>query len=81
MGLAERANSVPGPGQVLVRMRASSVNYRDLSTIEDPESRNIAYPRIPNSDGAGEVLATGANVRRFKPGARVAATFFQRWVE
>ena len=37
------------------------------------------YPRIPNSDGAGEVLAVGAGVTRFAPGDRVAGTFFQRW--
>ena len=62
--LAERPAPHPGPGEVLVRMRASSVNYRDLLTILDPESRAIPYPRIPNSDGAGEVLAIGPGVTR-----------------
>lgn len=81
LALNQRDDPVPGPGQVLVRVRASSVNYRDLSTVEDPEPRGIAYPRIPNSDGAGEVLETGLDVTRFKPGDRVAATFFQRWVD
>jgi NADPH:quinone reductase-like Zn-dependent oxidoreductase len=75
--LADRPR--PEPGEVLVRMRASSINYRDLLTILDPESRGLRYPRIPNSDGAGEVLAVGPGVTRFKPGARVAGTFFQRW--
>jgi NADPH:quinone reductase-like Zn-dependent oxidoreductase len=77
--LAERPDPHPGPGEVLVRMRASSVNYRDLLTILDPETRAIPYPRIPNSDGAGEVLAIGPGVTRFAPGDRVAGTFFQRW--
>ncbi|MDX1513459.1 MAG: NAD(P)-dependent alcohol dehydrogenase, partial [Gammaproteobacteria bacterium] len=81
LALNQRDDPRPGPSQVLVRVRASSVNYRDLSTIENPEARNIPYPRIPNSDGAGEVLETGQGVRRFKPGDRVAATFFQRWVD
>ncbi|HEY5701031.1 MAG TPA: NAD(P)-dependent alcohol dehydrogenase [Gammaproteobacteria bacterium] len=81
LALSERDEPIPGPGQVLVRIHASSVNYRDLSTIEDPESRGITYPRVPNSDGAGEVLQTGPHVTRFKPGDRVAATFFQRWVD
>lgn len=81
LALSQRAEPVPGPGEVLVRVRASSVNYRDLSTIEHPEARNIAYPRIPNSDGAGEVLEVGDGVTRIKPGDRVAATFFQRWVD
>jgi NADPH:quinone reductase-like Zn-dependent oxidoreductase len=77
--LAERPTPAPGPGEVLVRMRASALNYRDLMTILDPESRAIPYPRIPNSDGAGEVLAIGPGVTRFAPGDRVAGTFFQRW--
>jgi NADPH:quinone reductase-like Zn-dependent oxidoreductase len=77
--LAVRQSPAPGPGEVLVRIRASSLNYRDLMTILDPESRAIPYPRIPNSDGAGEVLAIGPGVTRFAPGDRVAGTFFQRW--
>jgi NADPH:quinone reductase-like Zn-dependent oxidoreductase len=77
--LGERPRPEPGPGEVLVRVHASSVNYRDLVTIEDPEARNIAYPRIPNSDCAGEVIAVGPGVSRFKAGDRVAGCFFQRW--
>ena len=77
--LADRPTPEPGPGEVLVRIRASSINYRDLSTILDPASRRLPYPRIPNSDGAGEVLAVGPGVTRFTPGDRVAGTFFQRW--
>ena len=79
--LAERPSPEPGPGEVLVRIRASALNYRDLMTILDPESRAIPYPRIPNSDGAGEVLALGPGVSRFAPGERVAGTFFQRWAD
>lgn len=71
----------PGPGQVLIRVRASSINYRDLATIEDPVSRNLPYPRIPNSDGAGEVVEVGDGVTRFKPGDRVCGTFFQGWID
>ncbi|HSS64274.1 MAG TPA: NAD(P)-dependent alcohol dehydrogenase [Gammaproteobacteria bacterium] len=77
----ERAEPRPGPAQVVVRVRASSVNYRDLSTIEDPVSRNLPYPRVPNSDGVGEVVEVGEGVTRFRPGERVAATFFQRWAD
>lgn len=77
--LSERPAPQPGPGEVLVRIRASALNYRDLMTITDPVSRRVLYPRIPNSDGAGDVLAVGAGVTRFKPGDRVAGTFFQRW--
>ena len=77
--LADRPSPEPGTGEVLVRMRAASLNYRDLMTVQDPEGRRLPYPRIPNSDGAGEVVAIGAGVSRFKPGDRVAGCFFQRW--
>jgi NADPH:quinone reductase-like Zn-dependent oxidoreductase len=77
--LAERPTPEPGPGEVLVRMRASALNYRDLLTVTDPVGRNLPYPRIPNSDGAGEVLAIGPGVTRFAVGDRVAGCFFQRW--
>jgi len=79
LALAERPVPEPGPGEVLVRIRASSLNYRDLTTIEDPVSRNLPYPRIPNSDGAGEVVAAGAGVQNVAVGDRVAGTFFQHW--
>src|SRR3546814_3543812 len=71
----------PGPGEVRVRRRANAINYRDLSVIGDPAGRNIALPRIPNSDGAGEVLAVGAGVTEFAVGDRVASCFFQNWTD
>ncbi len=77
--LAERPSPAPGPGEVLVRMRASALNYRDLLTVTDPVGRNLPYPRIPNSDGVGEVLAVGSGATRFAVGDRVAGCFFQRW--
>ena len=73
--LADRPSPEPGHGEVLVRMRASSVNYRDPVTVEDPG------PRVPNSDGAGEVVAVGPGVTEFAPGDRVAGCFFRRWVD
>lgn len=77
--LTERPSPTPGHGEVLVKMQASSLNYRDLMTVRDPAGRNLPYPRIPNSDGAGEVLAVGPGVSQFQPGDRVAGCFFQRW--
>ncbi len=79
LALTERPGPRPGPGQVLVRLRANAINYRDLLNVLDPAARGIATPRIPNSDGAGDVVETGAGVTRFKPGDRVVASFFQRW--
>ena len=60
--LAHVAVPEPGPGEVKIRVRASSINYRDLNTVRDPEGRKLPYPRIPNSDAAGEVVAVGAGV-------------------
>ncbi|MEQ8356206.1 MAG: NAD(P)-dependent alcohol dehydrogenase [Kiloniellaceae bacterium] len=79
--LAEVSLPAPGPGEVRVRLRANSINYRDLSVISDPAARGIPLPRIPNSDGAGEVLAVGAGVGDFAPGDRVAGCFFQNWID
>jgi len=77
--LNDRPEPAPGPGQVLVRVHASSLNYRDLSTIEDPVSRGLSLPTIPNSDAAGEVVAIGSGVEGITNGDRVMGCFFQDW--
>lgn len=78
--LVERPDPTPGPRQILVRVRASSLNYRDLLTIEAKSARAAPKPDlIPLSDGAGEVVAVGPGVTRFKTGDRVAGCFMQRW--
>ena len=69
----------PGHGQVLVRIRAASLNYRDLLVISGSYSRNLPLPLIPLSDGAGEVVDVGAGVGSWLPGDRVVGTFFQDW--
>ncbi|MCP5155520.1 MAG: NAD(P)-dependent alcohol dehydrogenase [Ectothiorhodospiraceae bacterium] len=79
LALGERPAPEPGPGEVLVRVHASSINYRDLATIENPTPRGIVYPRVPNSDAAGEVVAVGPGVERVRVGERVMSTFFRRW--
>jgi NADPH:quinone reductase-like Zn-dependent oxidoreductase len=79
LALVERETPRPGPGEVLVRLRASSLNFRDLSTVLDPLGRGLKLPLVPNSDAAGEVVEIGAGVTRFKPGDRVIGLFFQRW--
>lgn len=78
--IEEQATPAPGPGQVLVRVKAASLNYRDLLVIKGLYSRNLPLPLVPLSDGAGEVAAVGAGVSRFKTGDRVAAAFMQTWV-
>lgn len=79
LALNERPSPRPGPGEVLVRMRANSINYRDLVTIENAAARGISFPLIPNSDGAGDVVAVGDGVTGVAPGDRVASCFFQDW--
>lgn len=77
--LADVAVPEPGPGEVRVKIAASSINFRDLMTIKDPVARGLPYPRVPNSDGAGTVTAVGAGVTGVKVGDRVASCFFQDW--
>jgi NADPH:quinone reductase-like Zn-dependent oxidoreductase len=71
----------PGRGQVLVRLRAASLNYRDLGVSRGGSARGPAPPNlVPLSDGAGEVAEIGAGVTRVKPGDRVAGIFMQTWI-
>jgi NADPH:quinone reductase-like Zn-dependent oxidoreductase len=68
-----------GPNEVHVRFHAASLNYRDLMVVLCQYNPQLAMPRIPGSDAAGEVLAIGAAVTSLKPGDRVASLFFQDW--
>lgn len=78
----ERPEPTPGPGQLLVRMRAAAVNYRDLAIVAGKYfGGTVARDLIPLSDGAGEVVAVGPGTQRFKVGDRVSGTFFQGWVD
>ena len=76
--LVERPDPVARPHDVVVRVRATSLNYRDQAIVGGQYFGGaVSRDTVPLSDGAGEVLAVGSAVSRFKPGARVAATFFQ----
>ena len=69
----ERPTPQPGPHQVLIKMQAWSLNYRDLLTVKGLYNPRLKMPQIPLSDGAGEVVEVGAEVRSVKPGDRVGA--------
>ena len=71
----------PGPGQAVVRVRACSLNYRDLVVSKGGYGRAVKPPLTPLSDGAGEVVEVGEGVTRVKPGDRVAAIFMQGWLD
>ena len=77
---SERPSPPVGEGEVKVRVRAVSLNYRDLLVAKNAE-KTPDFRRVPTSDGAGEVVAVGAQVTRWKVGDRVMANFFPHWIE
>ncbi len=80
MILVDREKQKPGPGEVLIRVRACSINYRDSLIPKGHYMGGVIDRDItPLSDGAGEVEAVGAGVTGVKVGDRVAGTFFQGW--
>ena len=76
----EVAEPQPGPGQVLVSMRAVSLNYRDYLVATGRYNPKMPLPRVPMSDGAGEVIGLGAGATKFSLGDRVAGIFMQSWL-
>lgn len=79
--LATREDREPGPDEVKIRVRAASFNYRDLMMVKGIYNPKLKLPRIPCSDGAGEVVAVGDGATRWKPGDRVAGIFMQNWID
>ena len=79
--IVERADPTPGPGQVLVRMKAVSLNYRDMLMVNGIYGRGptAGATITPFSDGCGVVEAVGAGVSRVTVGDRVSTLFFQAW--
>ncbi len=78
--LVELAEPIPRRGEVAVRVRAASLNFRDLLVVKGQYNPRISLPAIPLSDGAGEVAAVGPGASRFKVGDRVAAAFMPGWI-
>ena len=77
--LQSSENPRPGRKEVLMRVRASSLNYRDLMVLKGGGRGPTKFGVVPLSDGAGEVAAIGAGVTRVKVGDRIAGTFHPRW--
>jgi NADPH:quinone reductase-like Zn-dependent oxidoreductase len=76
----ERPEPKAGPGQVLLRMKAWSLNYRDLMMVKGQYNPKLRLPMTPVSDGVGVVAAVGDGVSRVKVGDRVAGCFMQNWL-
>src|SRR5260370_28719419 len=76
----EREPPRPGPGEVLIRVHAVSLNYRDLLAATGRYMRGLKLPAIPLSDGAGEIAEIGSGVTRVKRGDRVAGIFMPMWL-
>ena len=79
--LVESEKPTPEPGQVLVRMTAASLNYRDLLVVRGHYNPKMKLPMTPLSDGVGIVEAIGEGVDRFASGDRVAGIFMQGWID
>ncbi|HET7059264.1 MAG TPA: NAD(P)-dependent alcohol dehydrogenase [Nitrospiraceae bacterium] len=78
--LVERPEPIPAAGQILIRVRAASLNYRDLMVVRGEYGGSQRTNLIPLSDGAGEVIGVGEGVTRVKIGDRVAGNVFQTWL-
>lgn len=72
--------ALPGPGRVLLKVKAVSLNYRDLMVVLGKYNPRQPLPLVPCSDAAAEVVAVGPGVTRVKAGDRVAPTFCQTWL-
>ncbi|MCP2337988.1 zinc-dependent alcohol dehydrogenase family protein [Actinomadura rupiterrae] len=82
-GLTIREHDVPEPGrrQVVVKVHANSLGFRDLMVLANKYVLPITPGVIPGCEGVGEVVAVGPDVSQVKPGDRVAATVFPRWLD
>ncbi|WP_054024606.1 zinc-dependent alcohol dehydrogenase family protein [Bacillus sp. FJAT-28004] len=78
--VADRPIPVPRSNEVLIKMRAVSLNSRDLGVIDGFYNPNLNKPLIPVSDGVGEVVSLGEHSNRFKIGDRVSGIFTQSWI-
>src|SRR4051812_43962782 len=79
--LVERDEPQPDSNEVVVKFHAASLNYRDLMFVKGTYNPRAKLPAIPFSDAAGEVVALGGNVTRWKVGDRVCPIFTQGWIE
>jgi NADPH:quinone reductase-like Zn-dependent oxidoreductase len=80
LSIQERPVPQPGRQEILVKVKAAALNYRDLEIVRGDYHTAFQLPLIPLSDAVGDVVAVGQDVTRFQAGDRVCSTFWQRWV-
>jgi NADPH:quinone reductase-like Zn-dependent oxidoreductase len=80
LNLVETKTRPLGPNDVLVRVKACSLNFRDLMVVKGQYNPKLRFPLVPVSDGAGEVMAVGADVTDFAVNDKVAGIFSQEWM-
>ncbi len=78
--LVDREQPKPGPGQIVLKMKAWSLNFRDLMMVRGHYNPKLKMPAVPLSDGVGEVVELGPGVTRVKTGQRVAGAFMPKWI-
>jgi len=79
--LKEVPTPLPGRGEVLIRVRAASLNFRDYMNVMGIRGVTGPIPRVPGSDGSGEIAALGEGVSNWKVGERVVIPFMPEWHE
>ncbi len=79
--ITDREMPQPGPNDVLVRLCAASLNYRDVMVVTGTYNPRMKLPAVPFSDGAGEVVSVGSAVTKWQAGDRVMPIFAQRWFD
>jgi len=79
--LVERPVPRPGPGEILLRLNAATLNYRDLAILKGHYKPDVRFPFVPGSDAAGEVVEAASGVTRFKVGERAVPTYTQGWID
>src|SRR5688500_12648154 len=81
LDLEDASDPAPGPGELLLRVRAVSLNYRDLLIVRGEYDPKLALPLVPCSDATCEVVAVGSDVRGVRTGDRVCPIFSRGWHE
>src|SRR5262245_21819480 len=81
LALREHDEPKPGPGEALTRIRANSLNFRELMGLRGNYPLPVKPDVVMGAEGAGEIVAVGAGVTRVKVGDRVAAAMFPRWID